>query len=193
MRILAALLLSSLLFLPTAAVASPFLDPLDPGVNDPNVRDNLETVDSAPEGVLGLQGEIDGIDPGVQGDPTQPQTMAVEPSPNGCFGKSNNPHISTKGITKGMTKGLAFTKCANWVPELYVKASIWQDHWWGWETMGQVRDNTEQVDFYVAASGLYDGCILNDWRTVGNHYSIEGGKKYSRETINEEPITDCTP
>lgn len=129
----------------------------------------------------------------VQEQPDNPNSdvQAQAFSPSGCYGQSNWPHVSTKAPTEGDVKGLALSHCQFNVDTLHVKATVWQKRWWGWQQMGEPGTGTLSFVNHVQRSGHYDGCINNDWRTVGNHYSIELGDKYSAETMNWHDDLQC--
>jgi hypothetical protein len=142
-------------------------------------------------------------------DPIQGATMVEEPaegsgaesdvgaqevtySPAGCSIKANNPHKSTSPPTRGMIKGYSLSQCTVSVDTLHVKSTVWRKAWWGgYQQKGAAGEGTVSNLRKVGRSGVWSGCEDNRWRTVGNGYSIEGGKKYSAEHIKYADVTNC--
>jgi hypothetical protein len=104
--------------------------------------------------------------------------QGVKFSPAGCVGKVNNPHQSTKEPTKGKIKGHAEANCEATVDSLYMKVQLWRHRWWGYEKVGKPGNNTNEDTKHTGASGVFDGCEENDWRTEANGTSVEDGEEY---------------
>lgn len=127
----------------------------------------------------------------ADGGDTTAAVAAAPISPANCWGYSNDPHISTSSGTLGDIKGYAYSEC-DWYPDvLYIKASVWRDRWWGYQQMGEAPEATTTTARRIGRSGRWNGCDNNTWRTVGNHYSIEYGTKYSTETMQYKEIARC--
>jgi hypothetical protein len=128
-----------------------------------------------------------------EGAPGEPVPMAGQNfrgvSPAGCYGQSNNPHISTSSATLGKIKGYAFSKCSSNVASLSIRTSLWRHRWWGYEEVDS-KSGTESPGYKIGRSGVYS-CQNNTWRTVGEHTSVEGSGTYSAETMNYKDITNC--
>lgn len=131
-----------------------------------------------------------------EGLPGAPVSMAgasspylASVSPSGCYGQSNNPHISTSAATRGKIKGYAFSKCSSNVISLSVRTSLWRHRWFGYEEVDS-SSGTATPGYKIGRSGIYS-CQNNTWRTVGKHTSVESSGTYSAETANYQDITGC--
>ena len=109
----------------------------------------------------------------------------VDPSPAGCVGKANNPHkTDTRKI-----KGVAQTGC-NYSVSLKVTSQLWRKRWWGYEKVGSKGNNSRYTNL-IKASGLFNGCQNNWWRTEGEHWSYEASGTYYRHTMRYNEVTRC--
>jgi hypothetical protein len=96
-------------------------------------------------------------------NPLPAPRRALSISPAGCNGKSNWAHKDTGGTIKGVTQ----VDCLYSVSSVRTTAQLWRDRWWGYEMVGTKGDNTNPNSKQVKASGLYNHCENNKWRTEG--------------------------
>lgn len=118
--------------------------------------------------------------------PTQPIT-----GPSDCWGNSNNPHNSTS--VRGAVKGYSETYCKNGNPPwIWVDASVWASRWWGYQDMGSHGTGSETYASSIGRSGIFNGCEINGWRTVGEHQVVDADQQvYTTETMRYADVTYC--
>jgi hypothetical protein len=108
-------------------------------------------------------------------------------SPAGCQGKSNWAHKEMGGTIKGVTQ----VDCLYSVSSVRTTAQLWRNRWWGYEMVGIKGDNTNLNSNQVKASGLYNLCENNSWRTEGEHESLESDGDYYTHTMVYAEVTNC--
>lgn len=111
---------------------------------------------------------------------------------SGCYGKANNPHVSTTSATRGLIKGYAQTICPVSVPRVHVRTHVKQLLWHGWVRSGSVVSGTAYGAKTIGRSGVATHCTNDDWKTVATSEVTESnGRVYSGTGSKQAYVGNC--
>lgn len=139
--------------------------------------------------VIGMPYAAAGDDP-FEGLPSRSKLLGVRTAatgPSNCVGESLKP----EPIGNGEVDGPATTRCDRFVPEISVKAQIWEKRIWGMDRIGNAAFESDDDTSDIAAVAFAE-CRNNKMRTTGEHKATDvDGLKYIARTTSGNVDLDC--